>query len=373
MILIRRCGTSLSRNKLRRGRDKSGPYEKRYINSSNVKTNKEDTMTALQKRARYTILLLCTLLLSACASLGASQSQVGNTSTSSLSNAGNTSSQQVTYSTNPQDVVLRTFYGGGNYGALEFAPDISIYGDGTYILGADRQGKLDDASFQALLHTITDTYGLLNFKRQQFSDIQDQNATFLEVTLNGKQQEFMYGSFGNQQESAQDMDEYHRLNSILTAITTALKGPTHPYKSNNFALLVHQTFGPDAPGLTWPVSDFTLAQAAAYECGLLPPDETSHNPETGCLKYLIPHSVILLNASQVQAISSQLPTQQQGPLPQGLFSEGSFYYTVTLRPLLPDELPGKSVAMFGSAQSSFTSVPLLNGQVPPVPTPTPST
>ncbi len=332
-------------------------------------------MTAQYTR-RYVILLLCTLLtllLSACGSINTSQNSAGNTNTSSLSNAGNTSSQQVTYSTDPHDVVLRTFYGGGIYGALEVAPDISLYGDGTYILGADRQGKLDDASFQSLLHTLTDTYGLLNFKRQQFSDIQDQNATFLEVTLNGKQQEFMYGAFGNQQESSQDMDEYHHLNSILTAITAALKGPTHPYTSNSVALLVHQTFGPTAPGLTWPVSDFTLAQASAYECGLLPPDETSHNAETGCLKYLIPHNVILLNASQSDAIRNQMPAQQQGPFRQGLFSEGDAYYTVTLRPLLPDELVKKSVAMFGSAQSSFTAVPLLNGQVPPVPTPTPST
>jgi len=336
---------------------------------------KERTMTALHIR-RHAILLIWTLLVllfSACASSGASQSQAGNTNTSSLSNAGSTLSQQVTYSSGPQDVVLRTFYGGGIYGALEVTPDISLYGDGTYTLGADRQGKLDDASFQELLHTLADTYGLLNFKRQQFSDIQDQNATFLEVTLNGKQQEFMYGSFGNQQESSQDMAEYHRLNSILTTLTQTLKGPTHPYKSNDVALLVHQTFGPTLPALTWPVSAFTLAQAAAFECGLLPKDETSHNLETGCLKYLIPHSVILLNAAQAQAISGQLPTQQQGPLQQGLFSEGSFYYTVTLRPLLPDELAKKSIAMFGSAQSSFTDVPLLNGQVPPVPTPTPST
>lgn len=336
---------------------------------------KESIMTALQKRRRHPILLVCillTILLSACTSIDASQKQAGKNNTSSLSGASSTSSP-VTYSNKAQDVVLRTFYGGGIYGALEVNPDISLYGDGTYILGADRQGKLDDADFQKLLHTLTDTYGLLNFKRQQFSDIQDQNATFLEVTLNGKQQEFMYGSFGGQQESSQDMDEYHRLNHILTTITEALQGPTHPYKGNEFALLVHQTFGPDQPGLTWPVSDFSLAQASAFECGLLPKDETSHNAETGCLKFLIPHSVILLNASQVQAISSQLPTQQQGPLQQGLFSEGSFYYTVTLRPLLPDELPRKSVAMFGSAQSNFTNVPLLNGQVPPVPTPTPST
>jgi len=333
-------------------------------------------MTALQKRGRHSILLiyaLLALLFSACTSVDASQKQAGNSNTSSLSGAGNTSSQQVTYSNKPQDVVLRTFYGGGIYGALEVNPDVSLYGDGTYILGANRQGKLDDTGLQGLLHTLTDTYGLLNFKRQQFSDIQDQNATFLEVTLNGKQQEFMYGSFGNQQESSQDMDEYHRLNHILTAITETLKGPTQPYKSDDVALLVHQNFAHNQTTLTWPISDFTLAQAAAFECGLLPEDKTSHNPETGCLKYLIPHSVILLNATQVQAISGQLPTQQQGPLPQGLFSEGSFYYTVTLRPLLPDELPSKSVAMFGSTQSSFTAVPLLNGQVPPVPTPTPST
>ncbi len=328
-------------------------------------------MTASHFR-KYAILYVWTLLallLSACGSSSTSQSTAG--STSSVSSAGSTS-QQVTYSNSPQDVVLRTFYGGGIYGALQFAPSISLYGDGTYILGANRQGKLDDGTFQNLLHTITDTYGLLNFKRQQFSDIQDQNATFLEITLNGKSQEFMYGSFGNQQESSQDMDEYHRLNSILTSINETLKGSTSPYTSNNVALLVHQTFGPTT-GLTWPVTDFTLAQASAYECGLLPPDETSHNLETGCLKYLIPHNVILLNGAQTQAISNALPAQQQSSLRQGLFNEGDAYYTVTLRPLLPDEIAKKSVAMFGSAQSSYTAVPLLNGQVPPVPTPTPST
>ncbi len=340
------------------------------------RSNEERTMVAQQKRGRHPLLLICALLallFSACTSIDASQNQAGNSSTSSLSSAGNRSSQRVTYSNSAQNVVLRTFYGGGIYGALEVTPDVSIYGDGTYILGADRQGKLDDAGLQSLLHTLTDTYGLLNFKRQQFSDIQDQNATFLEVTLNGKQQEFMYGSFGNQQESSQDMDEYHRLKHILTTITETLKGPTQSYKGNDVALLVHQNFAPDQTTLTWPVPDFTLAQASALECGLLPKDETSHNLETGCLKYLIPHNVILLSASQVQAISGQLPKQQQGPLQQGLFSEGNFYYTVTLRPLLPDELPTKSVAMFGSAQSSFTAVPLHNGQVPLVPTPTPST
>ena len=333
-------------------------------------------MIAHYKRGRYYILLACTaltLLFGACSFNASQQAQVGKSNTSSLSGANNSSSQPITYSTGAQDVLIRTFYGGGNYGSLEFNPNVSIYGDGTYILGTDRQGKLDDTALQNLLRTITDTYGLLNFKRQQFSDIQDQNATFLQITLSGKRQEYMYGSFGNQQETAQDMDEYHRLNKVLTAINNSLTGSTQPYKSKDTALLVHQSFSQDQQLLTWPITDFSLAQAAAYECGLLPPDETSHNPETGCLKYLIPHNAILLTSAQAQAISTLIPGAQQMPLPQGLFSEGdTSFYTVTLRPLLPDELASKSLAMFGSAQNAVTPVPLLSGQVPPVPTPTPS-
>src|ERR1700730_6962882 len=47
--------------------------------------------------------------------------------------------QPVTYSTDAQDVLIRTFYGGGHAGALAFAPQISIYGDGGYILGVDQR------------------------------------------------------------------------------------------------------------------------------------------------------------------------------------------------------------------------------------------
>jgi len=331
-------------------------------------------MTAFQKQARYAILLgfaLLTLLFSACAGVNAAQTQGGKTNTSSLSNAGNTASQTITYSTRPQDVLLRTFYGGGSYGSLQLSPNISLYGDGTYIFGTNKQGKLDDNGVQALLHAITDTNGLLAFKRQQFSDIQDQNATFLQVTLNGKSQEFMYGSFGNQQESTQDMDEYHRLERVLTTITETLNGQTQPYTSKDVALLVHLTSSARQQVQTWPLADFSLAQAAAFECGLQPKDETSKNPDTGCLKFLVPHNAILLNAAQAQAIGGQLPSQQNA-IQQGVFTDGDFNYIVALRPLLPDELPKKSVAMFGSAQSNFVDVPLLDGQVPPVPTPTPS-
>lgn len=314
-----------------------------------------------------------TLLLSACAGIGATQNQSGKSGTSVLSNSngGNTSAQSVTYSTKTQDVLLRTFYGGGSYGSLQLSPSISLYGDGTYIFGVSKLGKLGDNGVQTLLHTITDTNGLLNFKRQQFSDIQDQNATFLQVTLNGKTQEFMYGSFGNQQESTQDMDEYHRLERVLTTITETLNGPTQPYKSNDVIALVHLTSSAAQQTLTWPLSDFSLAQAAAFECGLQPKDETSKNPDTGCLKFLIPHNAILLNAAQAQALRGQLPAQQ-GSLQQGVFTDGDFNYIVALRPLLPDELLSKSVAMLGSAQSNIVDVPLLNGQVPPVPTPTAS-
>lgn len=274
----------------------------------------------------------------------------------------------ITYSTSAHDVLIRTFYGGGLSGTLELSPEISIYGDGTYILGLDRQGQLTSDALQQLLDTIVDKDGLLNFTRQQFADIPDQNATFLELSLNGRQEELMYGSFGNTQESAQDLDEYHLLGQVLTAITEALKGPTQPYKGTQVALLVRQSFSPDLtrPIPAWSLADFTLAQAAVYECGVIPPDEVGLNPETACLKYTIPQHAILLTPAQLQAVRAQLNGQQ------GTYSEQGLYYTVVLRPLLPDEVVSKSLAMFGSAQQSYTGVPLLQGTVPSGPTPTPA-
>lgn len=318
----------------------------------------------------FTVLLA---VLSACSSTLQQAGSTGAQNTTSI--AGGTTgnaSQSITYNTGAQDVVMRTFYGGGNYGSLELAPNVSIYGDGTYILGANRQGKLSVDALQQLIHTVATTDGLLSFQQQQFTDIQDQNATFLELNLNGKQQQYMYGAFGYQQESSQAMDEYHRLGQALTAINNALTGAIQPYTGSTVALLVRQNFSPDQTPLTWPVTDFTLAQASAYECGLLPPDTTSANQETGCLKFLIPQHAILLNTQQEQAIAGQIGNQRQGAFLSGIFAEGSANYNVTLRPLLPDELPHKALAMMGSAQSSITDVPLLAGTVPPVPTPTPS-
>ncbi len=314
-------------------------------------------------------LFVCSALLNACSNSNTSSSNTknGHQTTSFTSASG--SSQPITYNSGPQDVLIRTFFGGGLYGSLELSPQISLYGDGTYILGADQQGKLSSDGLQQILHTVIDTYGLLNMQRQQFVDIQDQNATFLEIALNGKQKEYIYGSFGNVQESQQDMDEFHRLNKVLTAITEALKGPTHPYVSKFTALLARQTFTPDLSQNIpyWPLADYTLQQAAVFVCGIVPADDTSPNAETGCLKYLKPQHAILLTTTQRQTLSSALNGQQTGT-----FSEGGLYYTVFLRQLLPDELPKKSLAMFGSDQFSYSGVPLLEGLVPAVPTPTPS-
>lgn len=323
--------------------------------------------------AMMTLFALCLLvgsvLLNACSNSDTSSSNTknGHQTTSFTSASG--SNQPITYNSGPQDVLIRTFYGGGLYGSLELSPQFSVYGDGTYILGTGLQGKLSSDGLQQLLHTIIDTYGLLNMQHQQFVDMQDQNATFLEIALNGKQKEYIYGSFGNVQESQQDMDEYHRLNEVLTAITEALKGPTHAYTSKFTALLARQTFTPDLSQNIpyWPLSDYTLQQAAVFVCGIVPADDTSPNAETGCLKYLKPQHAILLTTTQLQTLSSALNGQQTGT-----FSEGGLYYTVFLRQLLPDELPKKTLAMFGSDQFSYSGVPLLEGPVPAVPTPTPS-
>lgn len=327
-------------------------------------------MVASQKNwGWHLLLILCCILilgilLGACNDSPASSASRGEQSRTFTG----TSAQPITYSTDPQETLIRTFYGGGLYGSFSPGPQISIYGDGTYILGLEQEGHLTTDALQQLLNSLVNTYRLPSFSRQQFSDIQDENATFLELTINGKQKEFKYGTIGTYTNSPQEKDEYRRLENALTAITEELKGPTQPYRGKAFALLTRQIFNPSQSENIphWPLNDFTLAQATAYECGLTPPDETSQNAETGCLKFVIPSNAILLNAAQVKTMEEQLHGQQ------GSFSEQGLYYAVLLRQLLPDELPKHLLAMLGSAQGSYRGVPLLDGKVPPVPTPTPS-
>ncbi len=318
------------------------------------------------QRLFLVMLCSCMILVAACDS-NSNASSANNTKQTLSTSNGST----ITYSTGPQDVLIRTFYGGGKLGTLEMSPEISIYGDGTYILGPGlqmQQGHLQPDALQQLLNKLVDTYGLLRLSRQQFYDIPDQNATMLQLMLNGKQYEYLYGPFGNLQESAQDVDEYRRLGKALTSITDALVGPTHNYASQEMALLVHQTFSPDLSRTIpyWYFQDFTLFQLATYECGPVPPDETGPNADTGCLTYTVPRTVLLLNAQQIQQITALLHGQEQG-----VFLERGLYYSVVLRPLLPDESALKMLAMLGSQELSYAGVSLVEAPVP-IPTLTPT-
>lgn len=313
---------------------------------------------------RFLFILLCSLLIL----LAACDSTTGASSTThhTLSTTGGSI---ITYSTNPQDVLIRTFYGGGKLGTFDMSPEVSIYGDGTYILGPGLQmlqGRLQSDSLQQLLNTLVDTDGLLKLNRQQFYDVPDQNATLLQLMLNGRAYEFLYGPFGNLQENAQDLDEYQRLGKALSSITEALSGPTHNYTSSEMVLLVHQTFSPDLSQNipSWNFQDFTLDQVATYECGPTPPDQTGPDAGTGCLTYTIPRTALLLSTQQLRDIMTLLHGQQQV-----VFLENGLYYSVVLRPLLPDELPQQMLAMLGSQELSYAGVPLHEG---PVPTPTPT-
>src|SRR5579884_1942007 len=235
-----------------------------------IKTGSEKAQLALLLSS----LLISIILLSSCAFSNSS----AHDTTQSRTFTGS-STQPITYSISAHDVLIRTFYGGGLSGSFSLGPQLSIYGDGTYIIGLDQQGKLSTEELQTLLNTLVNNYGLLNFAHQQFSDNQDENATFLELALNGKQEEFVYGTLDTAEANTQEMDEYRRLGEAITTINEALKGPTQPYNTPMTALLVRQTFSPDLQRTipSWPITDFTLAQAAVYECGVVPADETSQN------------------------------------------------------------------------------------------------
>lgn len=305
-------------------------------------------------------LLLCllALLLTGCDSSQNSNHQSVQT------DSGNV----ITYSTLSHDVLIRVFYGGGKVGKLALTPEISIYGDGTFITGPGlqlHQGLLSTNSLQTLLHTLTSTDNLLQLHRQIFNDIPDQNTTLLQLTLNGKNYQFIYGPFGHLQESEQDMQEYQRLGMAISAIRNSLSGPENTYTSQQMALLVYQTFRTDFTEaqkqalLHWPLTDFTLADIAIYECGIIPQDLTGPNADNGCLTLTTPSVAYLASEQDLQLIKNVLKGQAQG-----VFSENNSYYVVTLRPLLPDEIARRQLAMYGSDTLAYTPVPLKGGTIP---------
>lgn len=317
-----------------------------------TETQREGLAPSL-KSLRWWLCILCfCTLISACNDNTHEQKTTISSSTT----------QSITYSTSGNEVVIRTITGGGLYGTFTASPQVSIYGNGTFILGTQQVGKLSTSDLQQLLSMLVDTYGLLTLKRQQFSDLPDQNATYLELTLNGKHHEMVYGSFGNEPESTQDITEYHQLGAALTALNNTLHGPTRFYKASETALLVHQVFGYDAtqPILYWQQTHFTLDQVATFECGSLVPN-FDPNKESNCLKYTLPQHAQLLTTQEAREIRTQLQGQNQG-----IFLEAGNYYDVTLRTLLPDEIVEKDLAMFGSAQNSYQNVQLHQGTLPPV-------
>jgi hypothetical protein len=284
------------------------------------------------------------------------------------------SGRTISYSTLPQDALVRIFSGGGKVGGLELTPEISIYGDGTFIIGPGlhlMRGSLDSAQLQNLLHTLTSTDNLLLLHQQVFADIPDQNGTLLQLTLNGREYQFLSGPFGNLQESAGQMHEYQQLGNAINTVRSALDGPQRPYTSPQMALLVSETFRADFTEEqnqalpTWPPGDIVLADTALYECGSIPQDLTGPNADNGCLTYTLPRVAYLPGPRHLQAMKAILKGQQQQ-----LFMENGGYYTVILRPLLPDEVALQQLAMYGSNSQGYMPVPLKTGAIP-LPTVTP--
>lgn len=312
------------------------------------------------------LLCLLTLLLAACDFGG------GGTHRQTVQTDSGSS---VTYSTQAQDVLIRLFYGGGKVGTLQMTPEISIYGDGTYIKGPGLQplqGSLSSDALQNLLHTLTSTDNLLQLHNQVFADLPDQNVALLQLALNNHNYQFVYGPFGNLQESAQDMREYRQLGDAISAVKNALTGSETAYISQNMALLVYQTFRIDFTSAQdqtiplWPVGDIALADTAIYECGVIPPDQTGPNADNGCLVYTVPLLAYQPGQDDVRQIQAALHGQERM-----MFMENTGYYVVSLRPLLPDELARQQLAMYGGNTQTYVPIPLKGGVIP-VPTMAPT-
>jgi hypothetical protein len=325
-----------------------------------------------QRSAPYRagILLLCllTMLLAACNEGNSTHNTPHQTLQMDNGNA-------ITYSTGASDVLVRLFYGGGKVGTLELTPEISLYGNGTLIVGPGlqpQQGALSSDALQNLLHTLTSTDNLLQLHRQVFNDIPNQNAALLQIMLNDKKYQFVYGPFGHVQEGSQDLHEYQQLGDAISAIKSTLSHTTQAYSSQQSALLVYQTFRKDFTSQQtqaiprWTLTEtLNLAHAAVYECGVVPADFTSPNSDLGCLHYTIPQLAVWLNQQNTQLVGNLLHGTQQK-----LFQEDGSYYIVMLRPLLPDEIAQQQLAMYGNNNQDYTPVPLKSGPIP-VPTVTP--
>src|SRR5258708_20227258 len=205
----------------------------------------KDIVHKMRRRSGIILILLSCFLGCSLAACGIGTGNSGQNTTVHQQSVQTDSGTPVTYSTQAHDVVVRIFHGGGKVGTLEITPDVSIYGDGTFITGPGlqlQQGSIDSGKLQDLLHTITSTDHLLQLHQQVFDDIPDQNVTLLQINLNGKNYQFTYGPFGNLLESTQAIQEYQRLGNAISTINNALTGPVNTYISQDQALLVYNTY-----------------------------------------------------------------------------------------------------------------------------------
>ncbi len=338
--------------------------------ATRVHRSTDSSRQAEQHGSQHTLWLTAALCLALCSLSACASSTRPTTQPIHHQTVQTKSGTIISYSTQPQDVLLRLFFGGGKVGSVQFTPEISVYGNGTFIIGPGlqpQQGSLSNSSLQTLLQTLIDTDKLLTLHQQVFDDIPDQNATLLQVALNNKSYQFTYGPFDNLQESAQALQEYQQLGNALSTIRNALNGSTHSYTSQTQALLVYQTSRLDFTATQnasipfWSLTTLDLANASAYECGLITPDPNNPRPnlDNGCLTYTVPLHVVQLSRSDTQNIARLLHGQQQR-----LFRTYTAYYVVMLRPLLPDELASKQVAMYGSDLQTYTPIPLQTGAIP---------
>src|SRR5438445_3584739 len=103
------------------------------MNTQNLQREKTTRHNTASYLAPCLLLLFFLLgpLLAACDTTSNTPSNKTNNNTTLPSNNGSS----ITYNANSTNVLIRTFYGGGNLGTLDYSPVISIYGDGTFILG----------------------------------------------------------------------------------------------------------------------------------------------------------------------------------------------------------------------------------------------
>src|SRR2546423_15477874 len=94
-------------------------------------SGKKGLAAEIQRGISFSLLCMVMLLVSA-----SSSASNASTSTPKKSQSISTNNGTITYSASPQDVLIRTFYGGGQTGTLELRPESIIFREERDIFGA---------------------------------------------------------------------------------------------------------------------------------------------------------------------------------------------------------------------------------------------